>query len=124
MNHILALLAIVVVAVLGFTIIYKLVPFKVWGNKKPKFCLFPKYVAGYDRPVSDIVFALEKMQFKKTGDMAFARGKVTGDFSAKHIKLAVVIDEANKQVKIFAPAFGILFDTGDIWQLTSDIIHS
>jgi len=35
----------------------------------------------------------------------------------------VAIDAEKKLIWVYAPVFGILFDTGDIWQLTSDIIH-
>jgi len=123
MNHILELVVTVVVAVAGFTIVYRLLPFRTWNNKKPKFTLFPKYVAKFDKPVSEIESALEKIQFKKISNRTFSRGKVYGDFSAKAIKLSAEVDEENSQIKIYASFFGILFDTGDIWQITSDIVN-
>ncbi len=113
----------VVVAVAGFTIVYRLLPFRTWNNKKPKFILFPKYVAKFDKPVSEIESALEKIQFKKISNRTFSRGKIYGDFSAKAIKLSAEVDEKNSQIKIYASFFGILFDTGDIWQITSDIVN-
>ena len=45
MNDMLEMIIGLVIAVAGFTIAYKLFPFKVWDNKKPKFTLFPKYIA-------------------------------------------------------------------------------
>jgi hypothetical protein len=48
---------------------------------------------------------------------------VYGDFSANSIKLTVEVDENNKKVTVHASFFGILFDTGDVWQVMSDIIN-
>ena len=123
MNDILELVILVIIGVTVFTIIYKLSPFKVWKNKKPRFTLFPKYIAQFNKPISEIETALEKIQFKKTIKNNYTRGKVYGDFSAKAIKLSVVIDEEKKQIKIYSSFFGILFDTGDIWQVAADIIN-
>ena len=123
MNNILETLIIVVIAVVGFTFIYKIIPFKTWTNKKPKFSLLPKYVAKLDRPVTDLEAALEKIQFKKSKNGVYTRGKVYGDFSAKAIKLAVEINKEKNQIKVYASFIGILFDTGDIWQVTSDIVN-
>ena len=123
MNDILVLVIIVVIAVAGFTILYKLSPFKTWENKKPKFTLFPKYIAKFDKPVSEIESALEKIKFEKDSNRTFSRGKIYGDFSAKAIKLTVEVDEMNSQIKVYSSFFGILFGTGDIWQVTADIIN-
>ena len=122
MNDYLELVIIVAISVAGFTVIYKLLPFKLWQNRKPKITLFPKYVAKLEKPVSEIESALEKIQFKRISDSTFTRGKVYGDFSAKAIKLSVEIDEKNNQIKVYASFFGVLFDTGDIWQVTADIV--
>ena len=123
MNDMLEMIITVVIAVAGFTLTYKLFPFKVWDNKKPKFTLFPKYIAKFNKPVADIETALERLQFKKINNRAFTRGKVYGDFSAKAIKLSAEVDEKNSEIKVYASFFGILFDTGDIWQVTSDIVN-
>jgi len=123
MNDIIELVVIVVIAVAGFTLIYKTLPFRDWNNKKPKFTLFPKYIAKFDKPIAEIESNLEKMQFNKETGNKYSRGKVYGDFSAKAIKLSVDIDENNKQLKVYSSFFGVLFDTGDIWQVTSDIIN-
>jgi len=123
MNDILELVILVIIGVTLFTIVYKLSPFKSWKNKKPKFTLFPKYIAQFTKPISEIEAALEKIQFKKTTENNYTRGKVYGDFSAKAIKLSVEIDEEKKQIKIYSSFFGILFDTGDIWQVVADIIN-
>jgi len=124
MNEILELAIFVVVGVVAFTVIYKLLPFKEWNNKKPKFTLFPKYIATFNKPVSEIEKALEKTQFKKNNKNIYTRGKVYGDFSAKAIKLSVELDKDKNQLKIYASFFGVLFDTGDIWQVMADIINA
>ncbi len=123
MNNILELILIMAIAVAGFTIIYRIMPFKKHGATRPKFTLFPKYVAPLQAPVADIERSLDSLEFTRTKNGSFARGKVYGDFSARAIKLSVEIDENNNQIKVFASFFGILFDTGDIWQVTADILQ-
>ncbi len=123
MKEVLELLVIVVAAVIGFTVIYKIMPFKKFGSNKPKFTLFPKYIAKFEKPFSEIESALLAQEFKKNKNGNYSRGKVYGDFSAKSIKLSVVVDEESKEISVCASFFGILFDTGDIWQVTSDILN-
>ena len=84
--------------------------------------MLSKYVAKFDKPVSEIEYSLEKIQFKKINKRTFTRGKVYGDFSTKAMKLSAEVDDEKKQIKVYASFFGVLFDTGDIWQVTSDII--
>ena len=123
MDDIIELLIVIVVTVTILTVIYRLLPFKAWTDKKPKFVLFPKYIASFDKPVNEIKSSLENNQFVLVGNNRYSRGKFYGDFSANAIKLSVDIDEDKKQVKVYASFWGILFDTGDIWKVTSDIIH-
>ena len=123
MNEFLELLVIVAVAAIGFTVIYKIMPFKKFGPSKPKFTLFPKYTAKFDKPVSEIQSALLAQEFTKKENGSYSRGKIYGDFSAKSIKLSVVVNEQSKEISIYASFFGILFDTGDVWQVTSDILN-
>ena len=123
MNDIVELTIFVIIGVTGFTIVYRILPFKEWKNKKPKLTFFPKYIASFDKPVSEIESALEKIQFKKNNKNIYSRGKVYGDFSAKAIKLSVEVSEDKKQVKLYASFFGVLFDTGDVWQVMADIIN-
>lgn len=116
------LLITIVLAVTIFTVIYKILPFKVHSGSKPVFVLFPKYVAKFNLSVSDVESSLINLEFKKSSNGVYTRGKVYGDFSAKAIKLSVELNEQSKEIKVYASFFGILFDTGDIWQLTSDIV--
>jgi len=123
MNEIFELLIIVLVAVAGFTVIYKVLPFRQFVQRKPKFTLFPKYRANFEKPAGEIESALLAQEFKKKQNGSYTRGKVYGDFSAKSIKLLVVINESSSEIFVCSSFFGILFDTGDIWQVTSDILN-
>lgn len=123
MNEIIELLIVVTIAVVGFTVIYKIVPFRKLASNKPKFTLFPKYIAKFEKNVSKIESSLLAQGFKKNENGSYSRGKVYGDFSAKSIKLSVNVNEQSKEISVYASFFGILFDTGDIWQVTSDILN-
>ena len=124
MDSIINLVVMIIAAVLITTILYKVLPFRNLSDTKPGFTLFPKYVVSFDKPVADIESALTQMKFRKTESDTYTRGKVYGDFSAKSIKLAVQIDQGQGQIKVYAPFFGILFDTGDLWQVTTDILNA
>ena len=124
MDNTLAIVLGAVMVVGLFTTIYKKLPFKKYGGSKPKLTFFPKYIADYQTPLEDIEQSLAILGFKATADPTFYyRGKVYGDFSAKRIKLSVQINEKDSQIKVQASALGILFDTGDVWQVTTDILN-
>ena len=122
MYEIIELVVIVVVGVVAFTAIYKMLPLKRHSNPKPKFVFFPKYVASFDKPADEIFKKLQSLEFSPTKNGAYSRGKVYGDFSAKSIKLTVEVNEKESTVKVYSSFFGVLFDTGDIWQVTTDIV--
>jgi len=122
MDDIMGTLLTIVIAVIVFTALYKVIPFKEHKESKPKFTFFPKYIAKFDKPINEIESTLVALEFEKNEDNMYTRGKVYGDFSAKAIKLSVELNEQSKEIKVYASFFGILFDTGDIWQLTSDIV--
>lgn len=122
MNNILELILIAVMSVAGFTVLYRLLPYKEHETIKPKFTFFPKYVAGFNIPVTEIESTLAASNFEQKNDGIWSRGKVYGDFSANSIKLSVQIDRDNNQIKVYASSFGILFDTGDLWQVTTEIL--
>ena len=123
MSNTLIIVLVAVLIVAASTAIYKNLAFKKHEGTKPKLTLFPKYIADFDQPLEDIELSLAVLGFKGTADPTFYyRGKVYGDFSAKSIKLSVQINENEKQIKVQASHLGILFDTGDIWQLTADIL--
>lgn len=123
-NTLLIVLGAVLIVVV-FTRTYKKLPFKNHEDavSRPKLTFFPKYIAAFDKPVEDIEMSLAVLGFKATADPSFYyRGKVYGDLSAKRIKLSVQIDEEAKQIKVQASSLGILYDMGDIWQITNEIL--
>lgn len=123
MNDIVELILIIIIGVTGFTLLYKLLPFRNWKNSKPRFTLFPKYIAQFDIPVDKLESNLATLKFEKQAEASYSRGKVYGDFSANAIKLSVIINNEDKTIKVCSSFFGILFGTGDIWQVTADIIQ-
>lgn len=123
MNNIVELLTLAVIAVAGFTAIYRMMPLKKFTANKPGLTFFPKYTATFDQSPDAIASTLVAQGFKKEKDGRYSRGKIYGDFSAKAIKLSVVINAQVKEITVCASFFGILFDTGDIWQVTSDILN-
>ncbi|MEM7351492.1 MAG: hypothetical protein AAF657_11840 [Acidobacteriota bacterium] len=114
---------VAIALVAGTTIAYKLLPFKTWTKPRPRFVLFPKYSATYRRPREAIESTLVRLGFERTNEGTYVRGKVYGDFSAKAIRLRVEVDDEARQIKVYSPFFGIVFDTGDVWQLASDIVQ-
>jgi hypothetical protein len=102
MNEWVELFVIALVAVCVFTATYKVVPFKVWKGNKPTFVFFPKYIAKFESSLEAIESTLLDLGFSKATDGKFSRGKVYGDFSAKSIKLTVIVDKPSNQIKVFA----------------------
>ena len=98
-------------------------PFRIWGNQEPKFVWFPKYNVKFDQPLSNITASLEKIGFVQSEgfDTIYTRGKIYGDFSAKHILLQVEISEDKKSFFLYAKTF-ILFDTGDLWRVCNQVV--
>lgn len=98
-------------------------PYKIWGSKKPKFVCFPKYIVKFEQPLSNISASLEKIGFVQSegSNTTYSRGKIYGDFSAKHILLHVEISENKKSFCLYARTF-VLFDTGDLWKVCNEIV--
>ena len=122
-NEYIELIIIAVSAVFLFTLIYHLLPYKVWRNDKPKVVFFPKYIAGYQTSSETIREKLIQLKFVEKEPNVYVRGKIYGDFSAKAIKLKIKLDKDNNQILVSSMIFGIAFDTGDLWALTSEIIQ-
>ena len=115
--------AVTVVAVIFMKIRYSRGPFKIWQEKAPKFVWFPKYLVSFDQPVNEICLALESIGFKKNkaSSNTYSRGKVYGDFSANKILLSVEVSDTS--FKLWANTF-ILFDTGDLWKVSKQVLSS
>lgn len=122
MNEIIELLITALLAVIIFTALYKILPFKKHEGIKPKLTFFPKYILSFNNTIDEIESSLTTLGFNKNIKGVFTRGKIYCDFSAKAIKLSVEVNEQTKEIKVYASFFGILFDTGDVWQVTADIV--
>lgn len=104
---------------------YKNSDFKIWGGKKPRLDFFPKYTAKFETSHSEVVEKLELLGFKadEIRSNVYVRGKVYGDFVASKILLNVELDPEAKSFNLYSPGF-ILFDTGDLWLLTKNLVQS
>ena len=120
--------AVVVVTVVALlSVIYKFTPFyKFQPRQAPGFVIFPKYEAAFDAPLEAIQNSLQSLKFKPASDdqLTYRRGKVYGEFSAKFVRLNVEIDPAKNVIRVFVPYMVILFDTGDLWRVTRDILDA
>ncbi len=124
MDFIVELIAYVILAVVGVSVVYHMLPFKLWQGTKPSFVFFPKYQVPLPNSMGTVKSTLEVLHFEQVNRSRFSRGKVFGDFSSRYTKLVVELDEENKEMRISSAVFGVLFDTGDIWQLAQDIVKS
>jgi hypothetical protein len=91
---------------------------------KPNFVLFPKYLAKYQRTDDEIEKTLAELAFKQnplTG--LYTRGKVRNGIFSKSIKLTISFDREKKEVAVYSSFACILYDDGEIWQLTTDIVN-
>jgi hypothetical protein len=117
-------IAVLVIGVALFTYYYNSRPLKPLPSIKPRFEFFPKYIASYQRDDAEVELSIGQMGFRATGAKGvYTRGTVRDGLKTKSIKLTVAIDREQKTISIYSTYFGILFDNGDIWQLTHDIVN-
>jgi len=119
----------VVIFAIAFVILMKVIyvraSFKQWINKRPKFVWLPKYIVPFETTTEELLKSLEQNGFEPVdgSSQLFKRGKVLGDFSAKHLLLHVEILENQNAFKLFAGSLAI-FDTGDLWRASSEILKA
>ena len=115
----------ILLALVGMTVIYRIVPYKKWTDTKPILVLLPKYQADFSCPVERIISNLEQQNFQPKGGSVdiYTRGKIWG-WSARTTKLHVCVDQEDRSIKIYSPFIAALFDTGDLWKVTDAIINS
>jgi len=123
-------IVITVVAVLAATtILYKVLPHRNLGQKKPILALFPKYKNEVPKPKS--VYRVEEVMsslgFEKKkdqgGSIKYSRGSIAGDISVKLMKINVTfspISNGNLPYTVEA-AWVVAFDTGDHWDFTKQL---
>lgn len=98
------LIIFVVASVLGITIIYKIIPYRNMGSKKPMISFLPKYrtqvmlpslVSNANNPLEELEKILSKYGFLKksqNGELSkYSRGHILGDFSIKLAKVNLLV---------------------------------
>ena len=121
------LTAIVVLVIL--TVIYRVLPHRELGAKKPMLAFFPKYRNQVASPDSDdqVEQTMASLGFKKSksrgGVTEYSRGSVVGDLSIKLSKVKVTFHPVSNGKLPFAveAAWVVAFDTGDHWQFTKEL---
>ena len=70
----------ILLALVGMTVIYRIVPYKKWTDTKPILVLLPKYQADFSCPVERIISNLEQQNFQPKGGSVdiYTRGKIWG----------------------------------------------
>ena len=114
----------ILLALVGMTVIYRIVPYKKWTDTKPTLVLLPKYQADFSCPVDHIISNLEQQNFHPKGGSVdiYTRGTIWG-MRGSTTKLDVHINRDTKSIQIYASFMLILFDTGDTWKITNAILN-
>lgn len=134
--NIVSLLIIVVGALVGVFVAYRLKTARDLPASKPSFCLLPKYkvslrlppeVVSSSEPISLLGQRLAEFGFseskRESGILRYSRGSLLGDFSIKIAKVNLTFPlplEAETAVEI---AYGQIaaFDTGDLWRFATEL---
>ena len=119
----------VVVVLLAITVLYKALPFRSLGTKKPFIAFFPKYKKNVIHSLSneELEEKLANFGFKKNKEsesfQKFTRGSVLGDISIKLAKVNVGLRRvAENEHEITVQAGWVAaFDTGDHWEFTKEL---
>ena len=123
------LLIVVVAALVILTVLYKLLPFRGLGERKPTIAFLPKYRRTIRHSLTDLELEekLRSFGFKKVSEkdssVKFSRGSVLGDISIKLAKVNVglrKISDSEHEVTVEA-GWIAGFDTGDHWTFTKEL---
>lgn len=124
---------IVLISLVVITIIYKILPYREHGLVKPSFAILPKYktcieINEADGAIVDyITRSFTQFGFKvsstNSGIISYSRGHVLGDFSIKLSKVNLTFLQISESAGVLTIAAGWVsaFDTGDHWQLLSEL---
>ena len=131
-----SLIIFVVVALVGITMLYKALPHRNMGTKKPFISFFPKYktkvalpssVLNTDDPEKELEKILSKFGFVKKsqngGITKYSRGHILGDFSIKLAKVNLLVtthESGSVDISIEA-GWVAAFDTGDFWKFLTEL---
>lgn len=115
---------ILVSCVVLLTFLYRRQPLKPLTLAKPGFVLFPKYSASYQRTDEEVALSIMQLGFRPSGKKdLYARGTLRTGLTTKSIKLTIFLDRENKEIQVYSTFFGILYDNGDVWQVTHNAVH-
>ncbi len=125
------IIIIVVVALVTITLLYKMLPYRSLGAKKPFIAFLPKYKITVRHSLSnaELESKLADHGFKKVKEsesyQQFTRGSVLGDISIKLAKVNVGLRKlAENEHELTVQAGWIAaFDTGDHWKFTKELIE-
>ena len=118
-----------VLAVVGLIVLYKILPYRNIGTKKPSFAILPKYKnqIAHSLTQHQLEKNLVELGFKKKGEsgakMKFSRGSLLKDFSVERAAVDICvykISETKHEITLNAGWVGA-FDTGDLWQLLTEL---
>ena len=106
------------------TTLYRRRPLLPLPLVKPRFVLFPKYIGSYQRDDADVEQTIKQLGFQRNDSTGlYNRDKVRNGLRTKSNKLTISMDRESKQVSVYSTYFGILYDDGEIWQLTHDVLY-
>ncbi len=122
-----AIAAIAVIILI--TVLYKLIPFRETGERKPHLAILPKYKKRITHALSrqQIEQKLTELGFKKLDEndstLKFSRGSILGDISIKLTRVDVglqIISSSELEVTVQAGWLAAV-DTGDHWSFITEL---
>ena len=130
------LIIFVAVVLIGITVLYKALPHRNLGVKKPIISFLPKYKAqvklpssilNAEKPEKELEKILSKFGFTKKSQngeiIKYTRGHILGDISIKLIKVNLLVSTPkNESTNISLEAgWVVAFDTGDFWKFLTEL---
>lgn len=130
MNVEVIIVALVVVVIV--TLLYKLLPYRPLGDKKPFVSLLPKYKTYVSLPDSLSESTTLSQELAKYGFtiksqtdevVTYTRGHMLGDISIKLTKIDLKVSKpiANQSEFTIEAAWVVAFDTGDFWKFLREL---
>lgn len=131
-----SLIIFVVIALTAITLLYKVLPHRDLGEKKPFISFFPKYktnvalptsILNKENPERELETVLSQYGFVKraqSGDITkYSRGHILGDLSIKlaKVNLLVTTPESNCVDISIEAGWVVAFDTGDFWKFLLEL---